>query len=83
MKKQTKKFLLDKFARQHERRMKECNGDFTYEDELTLAEHYFIKKYFNERDYESLSSYIEDHVLFRRQQIVEFREKLLKQEKEN
>ena len=28
MKKQTKKFLLDKFARQHERRMKECNGDF-------------------------------------------------------
>ena len=28
MKKQTKNFLLDKFARQHERRMKECNGDF-------------------------------------------------------
>ena len=28
MKKQTQKYLLDKFARQHERRMKECNGDF-------------------------------------------------------
>ena len=59
------------------------SDDFTYEDELTLAEHYFIKKYFNERDYASLSSFIEDSVLFRRQQIVEFREKLLKQEKEN
>ena len=41
--------------------------DFTYTNELTPIEHLFLKNYFDSGNYESLVFYLEDCVLWKRQ----------------
>ena len=42
-------------------------SEFTYTDELTPIEHTFIGAYFRKQDYEGMVHYIEDCVLWKRQ----------------
>ena len=41
--------------------------DFTYTNEVTPVEHTFLKAYFGKQDYEGLIHYLEDCVLWKRQ----------------
>ena len=45
--------------------------DFAYTNELTPIEHLFIEKFFDTGDYQGMVDYIEDAVLWKRQNYVE------------
>ena len=45
--------------------------DFTYKNKITSIEHTFIKSFFEKDDYDGLIDYLEDCVLWKRQNYFE------------
>ena len=49
--------------------------DFTYTNEVTPIEHTFLNAYFKKQDYNGLINYLEDCVLWKRQEYFDLKEK--------
>ena len=49
--------------------------DFTYTNEVTTIEHTFLRSFFEKRDYEGLIYYLEDCVLWKRQNYFDLKKK--------